>query len=594
MDHFIFSENVAFFQKKEGDDIDAIITELFKTIGSSAESIYKRVDPTGTSIAGMKYAFIAFIRDKIPTCFEQEYDPGKNWHEKKFAYLLVIEYNGYVAIQKKDIADVKSLRKALMPIDYNILCKVLDDKKMVYKRFGMNNLDISDNAMRSKALEAEDLKPVFSTLGASNYALTNYRITNTQGAFSIGIDNSKINHLQTKVTFTEYLSWCKTIIDKIAKTSAKDVSNYLSIFATPIDYKQEYDAGNLKAKYLLVSVYRLNDEKWIESISEDGTGGEIRVEDICDLFSKSIKLDDDGGGKYSKILAEGKKVEVVVKERGIAFSCDWMKGIHLHGKTDDVILLDYVIENGLFTVMFSSPKLKYTNRKLFKDNKLTGNIDMFLDLFEEDKKLENTKGEKDYERNRLKAADTHFPQKSLFAYIEKKYKQADSIIVCDDLGTEWADHIRVSADSVALIAAKHKGRCFSASAFQEVVGQAQKNLGTFFPLSTMWKRKEKKWSEFYQLSGVDTHITRVRTPGKTANEAIDYWKKAERKGNYQRDLYLVIDFLSKLELEDSLLKLKQGRDFAEKKEAVPMLWLISSLWASCQELNIKLHITCRP
>ena len=380
MDHFLFSENVAFFQKKEGEDIDAIITELFDTIGAPADSIYKRVDPTGTTIAGMKYAFIAFLRNKTPSCFEQEYDPGEKWHEKRFAYLLVIEYNGYVAIQKKDIADIKSLRKALIPIDYNILCKVLDDKKMVYKRFGMNNLDISDSAMRSKALEAEDLKPVFSTLGASNYALANYRITNKQGAFSIGIDSSKINHLQTKVIFTEYLSWCKAIIDRIAKTSAKDVSNYLSIFATPIDYKQEYNAGNLKAKYLLVSIYRLNDEKWIESIIEEGTGDEIRVEDICDLFSKSIKLDDDSGGKYSKVLTEGKKVEVTVKERGITFSCDWMKGIHLRGKTDDVILLDYVIENGLFTVMFSSPKLKYTNRKLFKDNKLTGNIDMFLDL----------------------------------------------------------------------------------------------------------------------------------------------------------------------------------------------------------------------
>ena len=75
------------------------------------------------------------------------------------------------------------------------------------KRFGMNNLDISDKAMRSKALEAEDLKPVFSTLGASNYELTNYRITNKQGAFSIGVDSSKINHLQTRVTFLYYLKW---------------------------------------------------------------------------------------------------------------------------------------------------------------------------------------------------------------------------------------------------------------------------------------------------------------------------------------------------------------------------------------------------
>lgn len=594
MNHFIFSENVAFFQKKAGEEIDAIITTLFDAIEALREPIYKRVNPTSTTIPGMKFSFIAFKRDKKPTVFELEFDPGEVWHEKRFAYLLVIEYKGYVAIQKKDIGDIRNLRKALIPIDYNILCKVLDDKKTVYKRFGMNNLDISDKAMRSKALEAEDLKPVFSTLGASNYELSNYRITNKQGAFSIGLDSSKINHLQTRVTFSDYLNWCKYIIDKIEKTSDKDVNNYLSIFATPIDYKQEYDAGNLNARYLLVSLYKLNDEKWIESIREEDTRAEVQLKEICDLFSKSIKLEDSGGGKYSKVLADGKKVEVTVRENGITFSCDWMKGIHLCGKADDVILLDYVVENGLFTVMFSSAKLKYTNRKLFKDNNLTGNIDLFLEMFEEDAKLKKTKGEKDYKGNKLVATDTQFPQYSLFAYIEKKYKQKGTIIVCDDLGTEWADYIRVSENSVALFAAKHKDLCFSASAFQEVVGQAQKNLGTFFPLKTMWKRKEIKWSGFYQLGGVDTHISRVRIPGKTAREAIDYWKKAERRGNYQRDLYIVIDFISKEKLEGNLQKLKQGRDFAQKKETVPILWLISSLWASCQELNIRLHITCRP
>ena len=85
----------------------------------------------------------------------------------------------------------------------------------------------------------------------------------------------------------------------------------------------------------------------------------------------------------------------------------------------------------------------------------------------------------------------------------------------------------------------------------------------------------------------------MRTPDKTAKEAIDLWKKAEKKANYKRDLYIVIDFLSKDELSKNLMKLKQSRPFAKRKEAIPMLWLISSLWSSCQELNIRLHITCQ-
>ena len=47
-------------------------------------------------------------------------------------------------------------------------------------------------------------------------------------------------------------------------------------------------------------------------------------------------------------------------------------------------------------------------------------------------------------------------------------------------------------------------------------------------------------------------------------------------------------------IEKQVDKLKDGVDFREKKEAIPILWLISSLYASCQELHIGLHITCVP
>ena len=243
--------------------------------------------------------------------------------------------------------------------------------------------------------------------------------------------------------------------------------------------------------------------------------------------------------------------------------------------------------------MFNSPKLKYTNRKLFRDNRLTGNIEMFLKLFEKDEDLSKIFGEKDYEGNELTAKSTEFPQSSLFRYVEEKYKEKDTIMVCDDLGTEWADYIRIGEDSVVLFAAKHKERCFSASAFQEVVGQAQKNLWAFFPLESQWDGKKRKWEKQYKLHDVQTLINKVRTPGKTAKEAIDLWKKAEKNANYKRKLYIVIDFLSKTELSRNLLKLKHSKPFPQKKEAIPMLWLISSLWTSCQELNIKLHITCQ-
>lgn len=598
MDDFKFSENATFYQVREGKNFAAIINNYINNkIAEAGDTCYKHHNREETGIEGMKYSFIAYKREKRPSCFIDDVEIEEKWNEKIFAYLLILEYNSYVAILKKDVDNIRQIRSALKPIDYNILCKVLNDKKTIYKRVGMNNLDISDYAMRSKALEAENLESVVSTIGASNYALGNYRIKNKQGVFSIGLNDSKINRLQVKAKFEVLIQWCKEIIDKMEATSSKEVSNFLSIFATPVDYKKEFDKGNLTAKYVLVSLYKLYDEKWIDHCINQDTEEEIEIEDICESFNYTLPLHDDGDYNYSVGIGDDIIIKVIVSERGISFMCDWMKKILLKSKRNaeqgDLTLWEYIVENGFYTIMFGSSKLKYTNRKLFKDNRLTGNIDMFLDLFEKDKKLSKRLGEKDYKRNKLTAESVNFPRRSLFNYVEKKYMTDKTIMVCDDLGTEWADYIRIGEDSIALFAAKHKNLGFSASAFQEVVGQAQKNLWAFFPLESQWESKKKKWGKQYKLHSVQTQINKVRTPNKTAKDAIDLWKKTEKKANYQRDLFIVIDFLSKEELSKNLTKLKQSRPFAKKKEAIPMLWLISSLWSSCQELNIRLHITCQ-
>ena len=42
-----------------------------------------------------------------------------------------------------------------------------------------------------------------------------------------------------------------------------------------------------------------------------------------------------------------------------------------------------------------------------------------------------------------------------------------------------------------------------------------------------------------------------------------------------------------------MMKLYNGEDFGEKKEAIPMLWLISSFISSCAENGIEPLIYCK-
>lgn len=612
MEEFEFNENANFYQIAEGVDMNKIIGYVFENAVDKRKvgNLYDKRKRQVSGIDGMVYSFLAYKRKMRPACFDKEATVEDKWYEIKFAYLLIVEYAGYVAVIKKNIPTIRSLKNAVKPIDYNVLCNVLVDDTTVYKKFGIDNLDISDFAMRSKVLEAENLESVFSTIGANNFLLGSLRLTNSEGTFSLAMSQSKINQYNsTKFNFDVVLGWVKKIVDLLIACDGEVISNYLSVFATPVDYLKEYKARNLNAHSVLISLYHLYNEGlshiercWKEN--DDNKSERLSVQDLCSAFQYAFSLQDNGEGNYSAPVGEWGDLNVIVSERGISIHGDWMRNVYLYWSDNEVgeenkkeeneqkdNLFDYIRDNGLYTVMFNDPILKYTSRKLFKDHRLTGNIDVFLDLFEEDPILVGMSDEKGKD---LSTTVTKFEKDTLFGYIEDKFADDESIMVCDDLGTEWADHIRIGEDSVAIFAAKHKNECFSASAFQEVVGQAQKNLGVFFPQESQWNRKLEKWKDVYRLRGIETQISRIRTAGKTSQEAVDMWKRAERTLNFRRDVYLVVDFISKKKLKDCLIKLRDGVDFREKKEAIPILWLISSLYASCQELHIGLHITCIP
>ena len=597
---FSFNENALFLKIIEGTDMSAVMRNVISEAQHEREgNCFVKFERTVIPAAhhDMLCSFVAFKRKMRPSCFPAGVVVEELWKERRLAYLLVIEYRGYVVILKRNISTIKKLREVVENIDYNVLCKVFVDDHTQYKRFGMSNLDLADYAMRSKSFVAENLEAVFSTIGANNYTLSSFQLKNNDGTYSLSLDTSKINQPGQKANIYTLLTWSKRVIDKIAACNDEAVSNFLSVFATPVDYLTEFNRGNLDAKAILFSLYKLRTEDWIESITKEDEEEPLELNEICDIFQHSHNLIavPEYEHNYYVDLGEERKINVIVSERGVTFTSEWLNSIKLNPvegdeEHDEESLASYIRNMGAYTVMFDSPSLKYSNRQLFKDAGLTGNVEVFLNLFEDDADLENTTSEK----GGVAAESTFFEEGSLFRFTEDKYSANGKIMVCDDLGTEWADHILIGVDSVALFAAKHKDLCFSASAFQEVVGQAQKNLGVFFPLDSMWDSKIRKWQEQYRFNHVQSQINRVRTEGKTANVAVDMWKRAEKQVNYQRDLYLVIDFISKASLTTALRNLRDGVDFAEKKEAIPILWLISSLWSSCQDMHIRLHITCQP
>ena len=614
IDDFIFHDTASFYKFKEDLSIEQkkrLINKLFKAIMDKGIEGERYIDTRRNKQGDVVYSFLAYKRLVKPTCFDDDFPLESKWLERKFAFLFIIEYDNYVVVSKRNIPSIKILRDSLEVIDYETIRSALLTNNAKFQRFGMTNTDVSDSAMRSKTVEADNLEDVFPAVGANTFKLNSYRVAlphfegEEDELVSVTMNLSKINQIGVRNKWESFIDWSKRMVDAIRAYRMGDNNSFLSIFAQPVDYVAEYSSGNLIPNALLLQMNSLINDERIIGVNRKRIKEGVDSKEAIDkslLFAKyhsAFEVAADEGGRLFAKSDEDVIASFDVTENGISLHSEEMENLWLtikndvetsEGEEDEVNLLGYIVKNGLYVIHFENPSLKYSGGVLFKDSSLWGRLDEFLDVFEDEEDLCHTKTEK----GNFNEEQTSFDRDSLFSFCEQKYREDGKIMVCDDLGTEWADHILIGKDSVSLFASKHKDLCFSASAFQEVVGQVQKNLGVFFPLENTLESKRDKWSMNYIQSGVHTSIRRVRTEGKTAEDAVSLWKKALNSANYRRDVFLVIDFISKKRLSDCLRKLKDGETLPEKKEAIPILWLLSAFISACQNMNIGVHITCQP
>ena len=216
--------------------------------------------------------------------------------------------------------------------------------------------------------------------------------------------------------------------------------------------------------------------------------------------------------------------------------------------------------------------------------KLLGNLDYFLNILEPYESLSSITSEKgDYTQT-----STSFDSNSLFFFIEDTLASSVDYLFCDDLGNEFADFISIkNLDSICYYHAKNGNSFLSASDFQVVLGQALKNIGNMSMSNADLERKLARWDNNIK----DTNISLKRIGDSVANGG-DSFIKTSNSPNSVKEIYIVVNFLSKSNLEVGLNNLKQGETCPH--QIVQILWLLSSFISTCKELGIKAHITCLP
>jgi len=173
------SEGAYFYRKKPNKQLsNTAISKIFRGLSKdrmtrsvTLQNIREEVVINGHT---SKLSICVFKIKSKPSFFksyiEEEY-------EIKFCYILIFEYKDCIVINKKNVSSSTDLDSYLDDVDYSTLSRLYADNDSIFHKLALDNLDVSDSAIRSKSVEARALEDSYSTFGANNYAVKNMRIT---------------------------------------------------------------------------------------------------------------------------------------------------------------------------------------------------------------------------------------------------------------------------------------------------------------------------------------------------------------------------------------------------------------------------------
>jgi len=510
----------------------------------------------------------------------------------RHCYVLIAEWDNYLLIRKIGGRDFSNLlRGYVRKVESKTLMGAFLGKGSDVEKYTADAIDAARANIKRQSWEGKKLQETVSTLGSSNKVLNNLQHTTDDTKYSIIGNTSRYNVRGVKGGAEEFIRLNQGVTSKF---SAPVPSNdFLDSFADIL--KLSDHVFTLKPSEILVNTPDILDFILAKDnpaprlyYDRDGTKRYLpgKLEDYLDKIASLMDIEEKVIKKEVRFeIGNDLDATLTLDHDDDQFFLQSEKFQNLcleFDDTDSENLQDLINRMQWFNITFSQPELHYAAGQLCRDNKLLGNIAGFLQMFIPDADLKAVTSEKGKPRTNA----VKFPKKTLFDFVESKFTAGVDTLVVEDLGYEFADYIATKRlQKVQLFHCKAGKSHLSASAFQEVVGQAVKNL-SFFSQSEAVSEKAKLWAKKYP----STKIARIRKGDKRhiAKEVRD----ALQATNVDREVYLMVNFLSLSALRAELNHLKAGRP--AKKATLPLLWLLSGLRSSCLERGVKVYIYCKP
>lgn len=457
-------------------------------------------------------------------------------------------------------------------------------------------MSISSNVIRARTVEAVNLSTSLPALGLSRQIVRALRLRTRGRTFIISPTTGLVAEAGVRLGLTGLAIWVHEIAAVLS--SGAHPARFLSYFARPI--RIDDLPSVVVPTALLLDLAWLRDGLVTEyEVSLVGPSGRERqldapavrafVEQMMEIGT--VDFDPTSATGRVSFPGVGRNYDFVLRQNKASFSLVERRLARLRIKdlaSGEVRSLAEAIrdERSLF-VTTNDLRFAYAYGQLFEDQRVGAQARAMTGIVEPEAALARCISEKGIGKA---GPDCRFAKTSVFGVIERKLAHDDDFLVCDDLGDEWADYIGVrrTPPRITLYHAKHGALSDSTSAFQEVLGQATKNVARLAIVAGDLARKKTKWAGLWGKPGM---VRRVRKGG-AAKALCAAYVEAAANPNVSRRICVVTSFASASAVRRVLRRASNGRRLPGHH--AQLVWFLSSFVHTCLELGAEARVICQP
>lgn len=525
--------------------------------------------------------------------------------ESVCGFLLIVEHAGYAAVFRSRLDLPVSFRtrhfSRVAPQRVNQAIALPD---AIFEKVRLRHMTVSQQALQSKTLESNDLSNAVGPAASSRYVPQAYALRSNAGRFSATPSTGRIARQSDRADCEQLLAYAQEVIDALAAASGVP-SAFIQGFARPVDFSAL--ASTQPTAFVAdVAAFRdaIYEDEAIRLVRSDGgnwralTHGEAQavLQALSEVFEvhgvdHSKELRNTAGGQIGRLRFN--KAHIALRHLSLA-ACHGVEVERsdqpLGGDPERVDICAYLERRRWFIVLFDDVSLAYIDGELFRDGGMDQGGAQLLAHLQVATSLDPVISEK----GSFTATQTAFDANSTFGAIISDVASGDEVLVCDDLGDEWADFIGLNTTSspkrVTFYHGKHGDLSLGAGPFHISVSQAIKNLGRMALSDADMPRKIASWGRTYDNESVRTQIPRVvRTTGASL---IDDFRDVRLAPDTIRRVMIVTSSLSKQAVRQALEDVAQGR--RPSPYFVQLYWLLMSFFSACAEVNTYGYVVCRP